>query len=127
MSFFEFPKIILDPSKITGRWQLAGLCLIVWIIIAYSILTRPVLNIGITLIVLTSTLVLLLLVLMLSFKLDIQKPEQSTQTDTPDGKQLTGKNIATVIEAMDYIKENPHVQQALENRKIKKSKKTIDD
>jgi len=114
-------KISLDPSQIKDRWGLAALSLIVWLIIAYAILTRPGLNIGITLTVLTMTLILLLLVLMLSFKPDVrdpQKPPPNPPPEVSDTRQMpTPDDIALVIHAIKIIQENPQVQQMLENRK----------
>jgi hypothetical protein len=123
MASFNFPKISLDPSKIKNRWGLAALCLIVWLIISYTILSQPDLKIEITIVVLTLTLILLLLVLMLSIKPEIQslsKPPPNTPYGIPSANQLptqeiTPEIIAYVVELKEMV-ENPAVQQVIQKK-----------
>lgn len=124
MASFRFPKISLDPSKIKDRWGLAALCLIVWLIIAYLILSGPDVKVGITIAVIALTLILLLLVLMLSFKSEIPsltKPPPNIPGVVPSAKQLstqkiTPEEIAYVAELIDIIENNPVVQQVLQKK-----------
>ena len=124
MASFKFPEISLDPSKIKDRWGLAALCLIVWLIIAYAILSRPDLKIEITITVLTLTLILLLLVLMLSFKPDPEirglKAPPNTPVQVPSVKQVLTPEIIAYLGELVEIAQNPEVQQVLRKKFGKK-------
>ena len=65
----RLPKVSLNPAKIRDRWQLAAFGLLVWLFVAYSLVSTEVSNIR-TAIILTPTFLLLFLMLMLSFGSD---------------------------------------------------------
>ncbi len=117
----EFPNILLDPSKIRDRWGLAALGLVVWLTIAYIVLSSPALKLQITLTVLVFTFILLLLVLMLSFKGDVPKvskppPNTPSRRKHTSGRQMPTAQEIKLLDEMIELYQKPEIQQFLKEK-----------
>ena len=100
MADFSFPKVSLDPSKIRDRWGLGAFGLVVWLIIAYVILTRPSFSLLMGFSVLILTFSLLVFLLMLSF----------ARTEEPETARIPSPNIPP-RPRRDAIEQNPTAQE----------------
>jgi hypothetical protein len=109
-----FPKISLDPSKIKNRWALGALGLLVWLVIAYAILTKPILNPALSGAVLLLTFILLVLALIKAFGRDQddaapqnQSPNiQPVRTPGATNQKPTAEEIAYVAEIYELTKSS---------------------